>query len=179
MKDIVLPTMIGVSSIAVGAVAIVIARQSHRLAEDVRSDEASRDAEAARVRYRDQLVRAVEATVAAVLAHRGTLWISRDLDGPEDRVVGGTTVTRFELLAAVADEADLPAVRSMNKAFIDANGTGDVRVVLAVLGELALALPRLLTEPSEVDDIVKRSDEWIPKAMGKVHASRRVVPPSE
>lgn len=167
VKDIGLPALVGLGSIGVGAVAIVVARQSHELAKQVRKDEAKRDEDAARERYRVQLLSAVESAVAAVLAHRGALWISRDLGGAEDRVVGGTTITRFEMLEAVADQRELRAVLAMNHAFIDANNTDDVRIVLDVLGELALALPRLLAEPPETKNIARRASEWVANAEAK------------
>ena len=167
MKDIGLPTLVGIGSIAVGAVAALVAKQSHELAKQVRADEAKRDAEVARERHRDQMLQAVEASVVAVLAHRGTLWLSRDLGGPEDRVVGGTTIARFELLTAVADESERPATIALNRAFISANNTSDARIMLVVLGELALALPRLLRDPPEIASIVRDASGWVPAAKAK------------
>lgn len=171
VKDIGLPLLTGGGSVVVGVGAIYVARRSHKLAEQVRADEAKRDADAARERYRDHLFQTVEPAVTAVLEHRGSLWMSRHLDGPEDRVVGGTTITRIALVHAVADESDLAAVQALNKAFIDANKTGDVRIVLDVLGEMALTLPELLAEPRAIETIVNRAEQMVPRAKALAQAS--------
>ncbi|MDT0209036.1 hypothetical protein [Curtobacterium sp. BRD11] len=142
LKDIGLPTLVGVGSIAVGLVAALVARQSHNLAVQVRKDEAKRDEFAARERYRDQLFRTVEPAIALVMDLRTAL-ITGDQNAFQTRGAHAAVFARLSFISAIANEDD----RAVSEAAIDryeaAAQTSDKEALKRALIAIALALPRL------------------------------------
>lgn len=165
LKDIGLPALVGLGSIGVGAVAIVVARQSHELAMQVRQDEGKRDDAAARERYRDQLFRSIEPAVSAILAHRAEILRVYRINVPSEGLLRAATVSRLWLVAVVTSESDARLVHASRKALDGSLATGRGDVTAYVLGELSLMLPALLHDDRDVDDLVKQTEEIVSKAI--------------
>lgn len=161
LKDIWLPLLTGGGSVVVGAAAIWVARRSHRLAEDVRTDEKKRDNAAARERYRDQLFRTIEPAVSALLEHRAELNLRRVSGSAEDRNLRSGVVARLRLVDVVVNEEDRKVVKAALDAYRSAVKTEDWYITGTVAGRLAVRLPRLLADDRDVDAMVERFEKEV------------------
>lgn len=153
-KDIALPTLVGVGSIAVGLIAALVARQSHNLAVQVRKDEAKRDQDAARERYRDQLFRTVEPAIAVALDYRAAL-VAGDWQTLRKGYGQTAIILRLNFIAAVANSED----RKVPKAAIDmyeaATRTQDLETIADALAGIALTLPRLCSDERDIAKLLR------------------------
>ncbi|MDR6574333.1 hypothetical protein J2X60_002992 [Curtobacterium sp. 320] len=165
LKDIGLPTLTGVGSVVVGAVAIVVARQSHKLAVQVRLDESKRDRGAARERYRDQLFRTVEPTVTAMLDHRAEMLSSRRVGTADERNLLSNAIARLRLVLAVVSEHDRPVIDAVVRCYRKASDHTDWRIGAAVAGGLSVVLPSLLTDDHDVARLVADAEKLMPEAI--------------
>lgn len=152
--DIWLPLFLGLSSVAVGAVAIAVARQSHNLAVQVRKDEAKRDEDAARERYRDQLFRTVEPAVAAVMHHRAAL-VAQDWETLRKTNGQAAIILRLNFIAAIANDEDRKVPKAAIDAYEAAYETDDVPTIVDALAGIALTLPRLCSDERDVAALVR------------------------
>lgn len=167
LKDIGLPLLTGGGSVAVGAVAIYVARQSHELAKQVRADEGTRDAAASRERYRDQLFRTIEPAVAAILAHRAELITNGALDTARERNLLSDSIVRLRLVMAVVNDEDRPLVDAVVRNYRVVTDMDDWGVIAAVEGGLAITLPSLLTDGRDVDELIERTESFIDEAVAE------------
>lgn len=165
LTDIWLPLLTGGGSVVVGAVAIAVARQSHRLAKQVRADEGKRDEAARRERYRDQLFRTVEPAVTALLDQRGEIRTARRVGTSEDRNAVAKVLGHLNMIEAVANDEDSALVRAVLRAYEAAAQRKDMAVMLFVLGGLAFTLPRLLSEDRDIADLVRQTDNIVQEAI--------------
>lgn len=167
VKDIVLPALVGLGSIAVGAVAIVVARQSHELARQVRQDEAKRDADAEQKRYRDQLFRTVEPAVLAILEHRLLLAeFFKPIPGaPKTAAPVSNVMSALNLVDAVANVEDRRVVQAVMETYEEAITRNNFKVLNYVLGGLALGLARLLAEEHNVEGLVAKTNGLVAEAV--------------
>jgi hypothetical protein len=155
LKDIWLPLLTGGGSVVVGAVAIWVARRSHRLAEQVRKDEKKRDDAAALERYRDQLFRTVEPAVTALLELRAHFATDLRANRSPDRSAVARVLSRLNVIDAIASDDDRRMVNAVIDAFEEAADTKNPAVLHNVLGGLALKPPRLLSEDRDIDELVE------------------------
>lgn len=183
LKDLLVPGLAGIGGIVVGAGAMLaafasnkVADQSFELAKQVRADEQKREGDAARERYRDQLFRAVEPAVSAVLEHRAVLLRERKLESQAERLAGATVVVRLELVRAVASPTDFPVAQAFVDAFLNANRTTEVMIVAAVLGDLALTLPGLLSDASKTEALKARAEAMVATAQHSFQMSNSPAP---
>lgn len=171
LKDLLVPGLAGIGGIVVGAGAMLaafasnkVANQSLGLAHQVRVDEQNRERDAARERYRDQLFRTVEPAVTAVLEHRAVLLREGKLEAQVERLAGATVLVRLELVRAVASPTDFPVAQAFVDAFLESNKTKEAKIVAAVLGDLALTLPGLLSDASKVETLRARAEAMVATA---------------
>lgn len=173
LADLALPALSGIGGIVVGLGAVIVAYHSRNVAADslglaqqVRDDEQEREVAAATDRYRDQLFRTVEPAVAALLEHRAaTLTARGDLSASEVRNAYANVIARLRLVGVVANDQDRQLVMASLRALKEATEMNDVAVLRQVLGALAVYLPDLLSEPRDIDDLVRQTDALVDEAV--------------
>lgn len=163
-KDIGLPLLTGGGSVVVGAVAIYVARQSHKLAVQVRKDEAGREAAAGKERYRDQLFRTIEPTVSALLDHRADIAAGR-VGAADERAGVAKVLGRLNMVDAVANAEDKKMVHAVLSAYEEAAGLKDRAVMTLVLAGLAMGLPRLLEDDQDIAALVLQTEGIVQEAI--------------
>lgn len=160
-KDFVLPGITGLGSIAVGVGAIVVAVKSNALAEKVRDDEEDREKDAARERYREQLLRVVEPAVEAMLAHRAEVQTSQLIGYTEEGHLRSTVVTRLFIARTVATREDAQLVDALREVFDNSIASGKALVLVHVLGQMVLGLTMLLDESRDISHEVDLTKTWV------------------
>lgn len=164
-KDIALPTLVGVGSIAVGLIAAVVARQSHNLALQVRSDEAKREEAAARERYRDQVFRVVEPAVAAVIDYTNEVNTAHEVDTAELRQLRSVTSSRLRLLRSVAEGDDRRIALAAWACFRDIANHPWWEVQAYASSGLTVYLSAILEQERDIEAVISRIGTLIDQGM--------------
>jgi hypothetical protein len=111
-KDLLVPGISGLGSIAVGVAALFAARQSNALAAQVRQDEIDREAANAKERYRGQLIELTEAAMVALMDYGTAVNSSKKVNTPSERNQRALAVTRLGFLRRVAEGDDEQIVKA-------------------------------------------------------------------
>jgi hypothetical protein len=162
LADMALPGLAGIGGIVVGTGAMVAAFASYNLARQVRGDERRREEEAARERYRDQLIRVLEPAVSALLEHRAEMVKSRTVGTPAERNLRSDAMARLKLAQVVASGEERRVVLEAMTAYIASHKTKHWQVMGGTNGELTIYLANILGT-YDADDEVKKIGELVAK----------------
>lgn len=167
LRDLLVPGLAGVGGVLVGVGAIVVAHRSNALAEQVRTDELTREADAAEERYLAQLGHFIETAITSLVDYGNAVEKHPALVGAEGRMHAATQA-RLVLVNAVARGDDALPTQAAYEVFHELGHQRQYRIRRNVTGLLTGALAQTLARQNSPADIEKAIRSYIPSEEEKL-----------